>query len=354
MSAVGRNESSRSATSSRHHATIRDIAQAAGVSETTVSLAFRPNSRISQRTRQRVLAIGDQLRYLPNLSARNLRLGGWNAIGFLVNDIANPFYAAMVQTAELIAQKRGYQVIFSNGHWNAAREVHALESMIRARVLGALVCPCERTHESLDLLTRHSVPCVVVDTAPEEYRGALVGNNLVAAGDLAAKHLMDVQCRKVALLTADRQMSSFSAFQKIQKGFLETLEQYGISAKEVPVAHAGLTIDQGRYGFEWLAKRAGRLDGILCVNDLSAIGVIEAADARGVRIGQDLAVVGIDDLEISRTPRISLTSIRQPNRRVVELAVNALIDSIESRDPPEIRLLLDPELVVRNSTRRRS
>jgi LacI family transcriptional regulator len=336
------------------HATIRDIARAAGVSETTVSLAFQPSSRISHKTRERILALGNQLHYLPNLSARTLRIGRSGAIGFLVNDITNPYYALMVRSAELIAQQRGYQVVFAECHWDPAREVRAVESMIRSRVQGVLVCSCEKTRKGFELLAQYSIPSVVVDTAPEDYRGALVGNNLVAAGQIAAKHLVDVGCRHVALLTADRPMSSFSAFQCLKKGFLGTLGQHGLDPKGVMVVNAGLTIDQGKYGFELLVSRAAKVDGILCVNDLSAIGVIEGADAKGIRVGPDLAVIGIDDLAISGTARISLTTIRQPNQRIVELAVNTLVDRIESQDEVGIRMLLDPELIVRNSTRRKS
>lgn len=334
------------------HTTIRDVAQAAGVSETTVSLAFRPGSRISCKTRERILAIGSQLHYMPNLSAQTLRIGRSSAIGFLVNDITNPYYAMMVRSAESIAQQRGYQVVFADGHWDAKREVRAVESMIRARVEGMLVCSCEKTRKGFELLAQYSLPNVVIDTAPEDYTGALVGNNLVAAGQIAAKHLIDAGCCHVALLTADRPMKSFSAFQYIEKGFLATLGQHGLDPGGVPVINAGLTIDQGQYGFELLLKTAAKVDGVFCVNDLAAIGVIEAADAKGIRAGSDLAVIGIDDLPISRTARVSLTSIRQPCERIVDLAVNALIDRIESPDQAAIRMLLDPELIVRNSTRR--
>lgn len=333
-------------------ATIRDIARKAGVSETTVSLAFQPKSRISQKTRERVLAIGDQLHYVPNSNAQALRLGASNAIGFLVNDITNPFYSFMVRHAETIARRRGYQAIFADGHWDPDRELHAVESMICSHVRGALVCPCEKSKQTIALLDRYSVPYVVVDTAPDDYQGALVGNNLIAAGELAAKHLLEIRCRKVAMLTADRQMSSFSAFQNIKRGFLGVLQRHGISPDTVPVIKAGLTIDAGKYGFERLYGSQGDVDGVFCANDLSAIGVIEAADGKNIRIGQDLAVVGIDDLDISATPRISLTSIRQPHERIVELAVNALIESIETNDASHVRLILDPELILRNSTRR--
>jgi LacI family transcriptional regulator len=337
---------------SPRHATIRDLAGAAGVSETTVSLAFQPNSRISRETRERILAVGDKLHYIPNLNARTLRMGKSHAIGFLVNDITNPFYAQMVRTAELMTQNRGYQVIFADGHWDPAREVQAVESMIRSRVQGVLLCLCEKTHRTIELLMRYSIPSVVIDTAPEGYTGALVGNDLVAAGELAARHLMDVGCRRVALLMADRHMVSFSAFQHIKEGFLGGLAKRKMNLDNVLAINAGLTIDQGRYGLELLLKRAKNIDGIFCMNDLSAIGVIEAADARKIRVGRELAVIGIDDLEISGPSRISLTTIRQPYKRIVECAVNALIDSIESDDLPGTRLLLEPELIVRNSTRR--
>ena len=202
------------------------------------------------------------------------------------------------------------------------------------------------------LLDRHSVPYVVVDTAPDDYKGALVGNNLIAAGELAAKHFLDIRCHKVAMLTADRQMSSFSSFQNIKRGFLGVLQKHGISPDSVPVVKAGLTIDAGRYGFERLHGSMSDVDGVFCANDLSAIGAIGAAEAKGIRIGQDLAVIGIDDLDISATPRISLTTIRQPHERIVELAVNALIDYIEIHDIGNMRMILDPELILRNSTRR--
>ena len=337
---------------SRQRTTVKDIAREAGVSVTTVSLAFQPDSRISQKTRERILAIGDQLHYVPNASAKALRMGVSNAIGFLVNDITNPFYSFMVRNAETIARERGYQAIFADGHWDPDREKHAIESMLCSRVRGALICPCEKSKESIALLDRYSVPYVIVDTAPDDYQGALVGNNLIAAGELAAKHLLGIRCRKMALLTADRQMSSFSSFQNIKRGFLGTLQKHGISPDSVPVIHAGLTIDAGKYGFERLYAEMSDVDGVLCVNDLSAVGVMEAADAKGIRIGQNLAVIGIDDLEISATPRISLTTIRQPHDRIVELAVNALIDRIETHDTTNIRLILDPELILRNSTRR--
>lgn len=336
----------------RTHATIRDVAKMAGVSETTVSLTFRSNTRISKETRQRVLTAAAKLQYVPNLNARALRVGSVTAIGFLINDITNPFYAEMVNSAESIAQNRGYQVTVANSHWDPKLEVQAVENLISSRVRGMLICPCEKTHESLDRLSQYSIPCIAVDTIPHSYRGALIGNDLAAAGRLGAQHLLDVSCRRLALLTTDPQTESFSAFVAIKKGFLDELTRRGIDSERVAVVNAGLTINGGKIGFQRLQKRAPDVDGILCINDLCAIGVIEAAEAKGIRIGPNLAVMGIDDLEVSKTARISLTSLRQPYDRIIEIAVNVLIDSIESEDAPDINMVLPPELIVRSSTRR--
>lgn len=334
----------------RPHVTIKDVAAMAGVSDTTVSLAFQPKSRIGEKTRQRVLAVAMKLHYAPNLNARALRMGGLKSLGFLVNDITNPFYALMVSSAESIALDRGYQVVAADGHWSADREVRAVRNMVSSRVLGMLICSCEKSREGLDLLGQHGVPCIAIDTVPKSYRGAFIGNDLIAAGRLAAEHLVEANCRRVAMLTADQQMSSFSAFQSLREGFLQTLAQRGIDPDAVPVINAGLTIDGGKYGFLRLMKRDANVDGVFCVNDLCAIGVIEAADAQGVRVGPDLAVMGIDNLDISAMSRISLTSIRQPYERIIELAVNSLIDGIETHDAPDVTLAFPPDLVVRRST----
>lgn len=350
MTPTDNGKSRRSAVSRR--VTIRELAEATGVSETSVSLAFQPGSRISAATRDRVIATARKMGYFPNLAARTLRLGSPKSIGFLVNDIANPFSALLVRSTDVLAGKRGYQVMVADSHWDGKHELRAVENMISARVRGVLACLNEKNPATADLLARSSVPCILVDTLPESYRGGYVSNDLVAAGRLAAEHLLDIQCRRLGMLMADSQMNSFSAFLQLRKGFLDAVAMYGGDADQVPTVAGGLTIDAGKLGFQQLMKRAPDCDGIFCVNDLCAIGAMESADAMGMRVGPDVAIMGVDDLDISSTARISLTSIRQPYHRIIDLAVNALIDAIENRHHADVTLLLEPELIVRNSTRR--
>jgi len=334
--------------------TIRELARAAGVSETTVSLAFRSHSRITAATRDKVIAMARKMGYVPSLAARALRLGSPRSIGLVVNDIANPFYAFLVRSADTIARKRGYQVMVADSHWDPATEVEVLQNMLASRVRGLLACLNERSSQAFEILADCTAPSILVDTAPEGYHGGFVGNDLAAAGRLAAEHLLEVRSRRLAILTAGPQMDSFSAFVHLRKGFLEAVAQYGADASQVRVIPAGLTIDGGKLGFQRLMRQAPDCDGVFCVNDLCAIGAIEAADALGLRVGPQVAIMGIDDLDISAAARISLTSIRQPTHRIIDLAVNALLDAVESNERPDVTMLLKPELIVRNTTRRRN
>ncbi|MBI5725940.1 MAG: LacI family DNA-binding transcriptional regulator [Planctomycetes bacterium] len=333
--------------------TIRDIARAAGVSETTVSLSFRAGSRISAPTREKIQLIARQIGYVPDLAARTLRLSDSRTIGMLILDIANPFYARMAREVETTARGLGYQVLIGESRWDDARETAQVERMLQAKVRGIIACFCETADEGWRLLAVRNMPCVAVDNVPENYRGPYVRNDLETAGRLAASHLIETGRRRPVLLIPEGSHPRFSTFQALKKGFAEELAQAGVPFDPARQAIAsGLTIDDGKTAFERLRAAGLEADGVLCGNDLCALGVMEAADAAGVRPGPDLAVIGIDNLEIGRLARISLTSIRQPDVALAAEATNALIEGIESGGSVQIRSTHQPELIIRASSRR--
>ncbi len=333
-------------------ATIREVAIAAGVSQTAVSLAFRQDSRISDATRSKVLAAARRLNYVPNLAARRLRQGRSHTIGLVVADITNPFYALITGQAQALAHAHGYQILVVDTAWDGARELAAVEHLVQARVQGALVCFSERAPESVRLLQRYSLPVVALDTRPPGYGGAYVANDLRCAGRLAARHLLSVGCRRPVLALPGGQDGRFSAFRDIRAGFGRALARSGVEFAERHVVPAEMSVTGGMAAFDLLRRTVPDADGLLCANDLCALGVMEAADAAGVRVGPDLALMGIDDLEVGRLGRISLTSISQPYRRLAETAARALLDAVEHGRPPDIRLKLKPHLTPRASTRR--
>lgn len=331
-------------------ATIKDVARLAGVSDTTVSLAFREKSRISGETRKKVMTAAAQLSYTPNLAAKNLRIGKSTTIGFVVNDITNPFYGQMLRMAEGFAQEYGYNVIFAESNWSAEKENHLFEQMVQMRVCGVIMCLCEKSREGIDILDRSGVPYIAVDSCPEWYKGSYVVNDFRCAGELAARHLLEQGCRKPAYFTAGGEMKSLTPFVIMQQHFIRHFNENGIQIAVGDVIEAGLRITDGHEAFERIFKNGKRYDGIFCANDLCAMGVMEAAERHGLIPGKNLAIIGIDDMEVSSFSRVSLTTIRQPYDKIVNIAMEKLIKAIDSGSELDVRIELPAELIIRKSS----
>ena len=335
-------------------ATIKDIARLAEVSDTTVSLSFQENSRISKATKKRVLQIAKKLNYSPNLTARKLRHGLTKTIGFVVTDITNPFYSRMMRTAEQIAAEQEYQVLFYDSDWNPHKEIEIIENMISNRVQGILICFCEKTQKSYQLIKKSDIPYIAIDTRPQFYSGPFVINDLFMAGYMAAEHLVDVGCQHCAFFDAGADIHNYSSFIELKKGFKHYLRKKKITFRKTDIITAGLSIESGKKAFNALFKEPVEVDGIFCVDDLCSFGVIEAAEEKGFIIGKDIALIGIDNLEVSSISRISLSSIHQPYDRLVKSAMSALLESIEKDIHPRIREVIEPRLVERDSTKLKS
>lgn len=333
-----------------NRSTIKDVASLAGVSDTTVSLAFQSGSRISSATRERVLSAAAQLSYTPNLAAKHLRNGSSNTLGFLVNDITNPFYSRMFRKLEGLALHHGYTLLFVGSNWSLEKEQYLFEQLIQMRVCGVLMCLCEKSSQVLQPLTRHRIPYIAVDSHPDWYAGAYVGNDFRMAGELAARHLYEQGCRRLAYFSADRSLSYLSPFVKMREHFLASLQELGLAERQVDLVEAGLSIEAGRLAFKQAAAKGRRYDGVFCANDLCAMGVMEAAEELGQSPGKQIAIVGIDDMEVSSFARVSLSSIRQPYEQIAEKAMRELLRAIQSKTMPKIQLCLPAELVVRNSS----
>jgi LacI family transcriptional regulator len=191
---------------------------------------------------------------------------------------------------------------------------------------------------------------IAVDTCPPHYRGSYVTNALASAGRMAAEHLLEAGCRYPVFFNASLAMSGFSSFQLLLKGFRKGLQANALQLPDSAIINADWTIEGGSAGFAQLLSSGQPFDGIFCVNDLCAFGVIDAAERTGYRAGKDFAIMGIDNLEIGSISRISLTSIDQPYDLIIELATRSMIESIEGKQPCAVRKRLKPTLIVREST----
>jgi DNA-binding LacI/PurR family transcriptional regulator len=194
------------------------------------------------------------------------------------------------------------------------------------------------------------VPHIVVDTSPAFYKGPYVINNEFSMGELAGAHLIEQGCKRIAFFNASKEMSTFSSFSQQLAGLKSTVGKSGITIHSKDIIYAGISIEDGMAAFKRLHERGLSYDGILCVNDEVAYGVMQEAEHLGLRVGKDIAIIGIDDLKTSSLDRISLTSIHMNYELMTTLAVNTLINGIESGREITSRIVLEPELIIRSSS----
>jgi LacI family transcriptional regulator len=332
--------------------TIKDIARRAKVSFTTVSLAFQEDSRISAARRKQILKIAEELGYVPNRQARALKGGGTQTIGVLVNDITNPFFSLIARAANDAAASRGYEVLIADSRWQAKHEIAETQRMIHARVDGVLACFGHVASECHRQLAARNIPCLALDVVPRDYLGPYVVNDVPAAARLGVTHLIEIGCKRIVFFTAGAEIKDFVGFQTLEEEFIGVLRKHGQKVRRDQVVYAGMSVDAGRRAMQTLLNEARDVDGVFCANTLCAIGAMEIAQRAGKTMGRDLAMVGIDDLDICDLDAISLTAVRQPYQRLAEVAANLLIDCIQDHAQPDLRMALQPELIIRNSTRR--
>jgi len=324
---------------------IREVAQRAGVSIGTVSNVLNRPDAVAPATVERVRAAVDELGYVRNDAARQLRAGRSHTAGLVVLDSANPFYAELSRGAEDEAERHGLSVLVGNSGELARREATHLELFERQRVWGVLVSPVGNDLDHLIRLSERGIPVVLVDRAAPGGRLSSVASDDELGGYLAVSHLLERGRRRIAYVAgaaelhqvADRLAGAERAVSEVDGATLEV------------VTRGGLTVLEGRAAGHEIVSRpeADRPDAIFAANDLLAMGILQAAVMEGsVRVPDDIALVGYDDIDFASSAVVPFTSIRQPARLMGEAAMRLLAEPPD--EPQQVRFA--PELIVRAST----
>ena len=330
-------------------ASIKDVANHASVAVGTVSNVLNYPDRVSQRTKDRVLKAIDELGFVRNDAARQLRAGHSRTIGLIVLDVGNPFFTSVVRAAEDAAALLGSAVLLGDSGHDAAREANYIDLFQEQRVQGLLISPVGDVTERLDLLRERGVPTVLVDRLADEEKFSSVAVDDDAGGYLAARHLLDTGRRRLAFVggptsirqVADRAQGAQRAVKEEPGATLEVLES------------EGQTVLAGRSVGDSLVERGrdGLPDGIFCANDLLALGVMQSLTmTHTFRIPQDVALIGYDDIDFAVSAVVPLSSIRQPTEALGRTAIELLSEEVESQSPTHRSVIFTPELVVRQST----
>ncbi len=331
---------------------VKDVAAAASVSVGTVSNVLNRPEKVAPATVERVLAAIEDLGFVRNDAARQLRAGRSRSVGLVVLDVRNPFFTDMARGAETRAVEAGLTVLLGNSDEQAAREDAYLALFEEQRVHGVLVAPLGGDVSHLERLRDRGTPVVLVDRASSGDSFSSVAVDDVAGGEIAVRHLLETGRRRIAFVggplaiqqVADRLAGARRATAEVPGATLE------------PVTTDALTVDQGRTAGERLRDRpaAERPDAVFAANDLLALGVLQALMMHGsVRVPDDVALVGYDDIDFASAAVVPLSSVRQPATLIGYTAMDLLLAEAGAGADGAGRqqVTFQPELVVRDSTR---
>ena len=328
-------------------ATIREVAESAGVSYATVSHVINNTRLVSPETRERVLAAMNALNYRPNALARSLRQGKTNTLGLVLPDSANPFFAEISRSIEDEAFKKGYSVFLCNTELDTQRELFYVDVLSKKQVDGIVFVAAGDQADSLEFLVGRNMPVVMIDrdVPSVEVDAVLTDNQL--GGYLATHHLLELGHRRIACISGP---SSITPSAERMIGYRKALEEAGLPYDEKLILRGDYHAQSGMEITHSILKMNPRPTAIFALNDLMALGALRAAAEDGCTVPGDLAVVGYDDLEIARFTNPPLTTIAQPKKEIGVKAIELLVDRISRKDRSPTRLVLPPELIVRRST----
>ena len=325
---------------------VRDVAQRAGVSIGTVSNVLNTPGKVATATAERVLQAIDELGFVRNDAARQLRAGSSRSIGLVVLDVRNPFFTDVARGVEERAAQEGLSVLLANSDERADREAAHLDLFEEQRVRGILISPVEEVLPQLERLRARGIPSVLVDRLATTPGWSSVSVDDVRGGRAAAEHLLARGRRRILFVggpldlaqVRDRLRGARQAVARVEGARIDVL----------PVA--ALTMQQGVTAGREILALEHRPDAVFAANDLVALGVLQGVALHGgLRVPEDLAIAGYDDIDFAASAAVPITSVRQPRELIGMTALELLLAEIEGDSEPR-RIVLDPDLVVREST----
>jgi LacI family transcriptional regulator len=328
--------------------TINDVARLAGVSSMTVSRVINRSDRVRPETRRRVEQSISELGYVPSRVARGLTGRKTGTLALIVPDVANPFFTLVVRGAEDVARRGNYRMILCDTRANLAIEREVIEEMIAHRVEGVAIAPVsDRSHSHLRRLTRYGVPFVLIDrTLPGVDCDIVVGDNANGARRLV-QHLVSLGHRRIGFIVESDEVSTA---RDRHRGYVEGLEAAGIPLDQSLIARSTVDPGGGFDGMCRLLELENRPTAVFTVNNLVALGAIEAVRAAALEVPDDVALVCFDDIEYASRLYPFLTVMAQPAETIGTLGTQLLLDRVEGRARDQGRTVVLPaQFIVRKS-----
>jgi DNA-binding LacI/PurR family transcriptional regulator len=330
-------------------ADIRTVAALAKVSIATVSRTINGSPAVSDRLSKRVWQAIEQLNYFPNTHARSLVSGRSRIFGIIVENITNPFFPELIQNFEEVAVAHGYEILVSSSNSDPAILTTCVRRMLERKVEGVAVLTFGEEEPVLDQLAHHDIPMVLAEFRLDDPKTSTIVLDYTTGVRAAVNHLVELGHRRIGFLAGPHKLHS--AITR-ENDFRTAIDEAGLHVEPAWVIECDHTLRGGVTGFERLRALGSQPTAVLCSNDMTAIGVLRAAYMGGLRVPQDLSVIGLDDIDFAEFTLPPLTTIRLSRVDLARAAFDALRLQAEQDGTSKIQreFLVSTSLVVRGST----
>ena len=332
--------------------TIKEIAELAGVSRSTVSRVLSGGAFVNKNTRDKILKIIEEKEYKPSIIAQSLRTNRTRTIGLVLADIENPFYSRVAKGVIDAAEAKNYNVILCNSNNDINLEERDIRTLTERGVDGFLLTTVELKMKTIENLRDKGFPFLLIDCKLDIPGVNYVVNDDYYGAELATEYLINLGHKKIFFLGNRKLLSLRERY----RGFKDTLKRYEINNNDNFVPTKFIKTG-GIYDIEgiirYLLSRQENITAIFSGNDYLAVKSIEAINNNGLKVPEDISVIGYDNIKISSMIKVPLTTIRQPKYLLGKLAAEQLLEILENKsDRKARRVILIPELVIRQSCRK--
>ncbi len=329
-------------------ATSEDVAKKAGVSIATVSRVFNESPHVSPAVRRKVLRAAKALNYQPNRTAQRLRAKRSTVIGLVISDIQNPFFTSVVRGIEDVAYKHGYSVVLCNTDEDPNKERLYINVMRAEAVAGVILASTSETNPLAADLFDHDIPVVAIDRRIKDKRvDSVLAANTQGAFE-AVSHLIALGHRRIGFVGL--QLTRSTGKERYD-GYVRALREHGLSVSRQLVRIADAKQQGGYKRTHDLMTERPAITALFVANNLMTLGALDAIHERGMKIPDDISVVGFDDMACATLLEPPLTTVAQPTYELGQRAAELLLERLKQPQKPAVQIELKTSLIVRGSTR---
>jgi LacI family transcriptional regulator len=326
--------------------TLRMVAEKAGVSVNTASRAINNKPDINQETKKRIFKVAQELGYVRNNTAVALRTKKTGTVGVVIEDNRNPFYAEVLNGMEVAAREKNYHIIFANTQRDYKKEEEAINLLLAKRVDGLLIAPVQDRDDDINSLVKANIPFVVVGRDFENIELDAVYNDEVKGGFLATEYLIKKGHKRIALI--DGFLYKSPAKGRLE-GYKKALKKYGISIDDALVSVGDIDVKDGYERTRQMLEKDLDFTAIFAYNDMMAFGAMQAIREKGLRIPEDIGLVGYDDIPFCSLMDPALTTIRLKKQELGIESVKLLLSHINGNRKKPKKIRLDVDIIVRKT-----